>query len=422
MNWWKALIGVVLLFGVTGITIGGLKHRPPPAVEAQFSKARRANITRTITGAGKVNAVTTVKISSNLSGDLIALPVKEADRVVKGQVIGRIDPTRFEAAAKQFKAAQMAARAEIQVARVEVQRTEAEYQRVVGLHHKGLSSRSDLEKAQADRDAAVGRLASARERFAQATGAYDEAANNLAKTTLVSPIEGTVIELTREVGERVRGSDLSEDVVMTLASLSAMEVKVEVSEHEVMYLREGQKADIGVDAIEGQTFEGTVTEIARKALIKNPGTEQEVITFPIKVAFVNPPASIYPGMSAEVRIAAEKRDGALVVPIQAVTVRSERNTPEHRPAIEVGTSLTVKKITEPLNKVVFVVDGEGRARMRRVRTGIATDTELEILDGIQEGDKLVDGPYRLLAKDLKDGDWVKEMTKKRPGTMPQGQG
>jgi len=159
MNWWKGLIGVVLLFGVTGITVGGLKHRPPPAVEAQFSKARRANITRTITGAGKVNAVTTVKISSNLSGDLIALPVKEADRVVKGQVIGRIDPTRFEAAAKQFKAAQMAARAEIQVARVEVQRTEAEYQRVVGLHHKGLSSRSDLEKAQADRDAAVGRLA-----------------------------------------------------------------------------------------------------------------------------------------------------------------------------------------------------------------------------------------------------------------------
>src|SRR5262249_52648835 len=140
MNWWKALIGVVLLVGVTGITVGGLKHRPPPAVEAQFSKARRANITRTITGAGKVNAVTTVKISSNLSGDLIALPVKEADRVAKGQVIGRIDPTRFQAAAKQAKAAQMAARAEIQVAQVEVQRTELECRRGGGLQQKSPNS------------------------------------------------------------------------------------------------------------------------------------------------------------------------------------------------------------------------------------------------------------------------------------------
>src|SRR5260370_7897282 len=107
MNWWKAVIGLVLLFGVTGITIGGLRHRPPPSLEAQFAKARRANITRTITGAGKVNAVTTVKISSNLSGDLIALPVKEADRVAKGQVIGRIDPTRFQPPPKQPKAPPM---------------------------------------------------------------------------------------------------------------------------------------------------------------------------------------------------------------------------------------------------------------------------------------------------------------------------
>jgi HlyD family secretion protein len=362
-----------------------------------------------------------VKISSNLSGDLIALPVKEADRVAKGQVIGRIDPTRFQAAAKQAKAAQMASRADIQVAQVDVSRTEAEYRRVLGLHQKGLSSHSDVEKAQADRDSAAGRLGSARERFAQASGAYDEAANNLSKTTLLSPIDGTVIELTREVGERVRGSDLSEDVVMTLASLSAMEVKVEVSEHEVIYLREGQRADITVDAIEGQTFEGTVTEIARKALIKNPGTEQEVITFPIKIVFLNAPSGAYPGMSAEVRIAAEKRDGALVVPIQAVTVRSEKNLPDYRQPIE-GGALMAKKPTDPMNKVVFIVDSEGRARMRRVRTGIATDTDLEILEGLQEGDKLVDGPYRLLAKDLKDGDWVKEMTKKRPAIPPQGQG
>src|SRR5258708_7468072 len=421
MNWWKAVIGLVLLFGVTGITIGGLRHRPPPPVEAQFAKARRANITRTITGSGKVNAVTTVKISSNLSRDLISLPVKEADRVTKGQVIGRMGVTRCEGGAKQYKAAQMAARADIQVAQVDVSRTEAEYRRALSLYQKGLSSHSDVEKAQADRDSAAGRLGSARERFAQASGAYDEAANNLSKTTLLSPIDGTVIELTREVGERVRGSDLSEDVVMTLASLSAMEEKVEVSEHEVMYLRDGQRADISVDAIEGQSFEGTVTEIARKALIKNPGTEQEIITFPIKVAFLNAPSGVYPGMSAEVRIAAEKRDGALVVPIQAVTVRSEKNLPDYRPPIAGGT-LTGKKPTDPMHKGVFVVGSAGRSATRRLLPEICADTDLHSLEGLQEGDKLVDGPYRLLAKDLKDGDWVKEMTKKRPAIPPQGQG
>ena len=122
-----------------------------------------------------------------------------------------------------------------------------------------------------------------------------DAQTNLSKTTLASPIDGTVIELTREVGERVRGSDFSEDVVMTIAALSTMEVKIEVGEHEVVHLEAGQHAELTVDALEGQTFEGSVVEIAQKAPIKNPGTESEVTTFPVTVALDTPAAGRAPG-------------------------------------------------------------------------------------------------------------------------------
>lgn len=420
MKWWKSIIGAVLLLGVAAITIGGLKRRPPPAIDVQFAKAKKASITRTITGAGKVQATTTVKISSNLSGDLIELRVKVGDSVKRGQVLGRIDRRRFEASAKQALAAQSAAKAETQVAQVEVERTSVEYGRAEGLAKKGLTSDAELGKSKADRDGAVARLASARERHAQAAAAYEEAQTNLAKTTLVSPIDGSVIERTREVGERVRGSDFNEDVVMTLAGLNSMEVKIEVGEHEVVFLRLGQKADVSVDALEGQTFEGTVTEIAQKALIKNPGTEQEITSFPITVLLTSRPPGVLPGMSAEVRVAAESRSDAVVVPIQAVTVRSEKNLADAPAPIEgATTSLTAKKRTETLAKVVFVVDPQGKARVRRVRTGIASDTELEVVEGLQEGEQIVEGPYRTLSKDLKDGDRVQEL---KPGKGPQRRG
>ncbi|HEX4803689.1 MAG TPA: efflux RND transporter periplasmic adaptor subunit, partial [Myxococcaceae bacterium] len=363
---------------------------------------------------------TTVKISSNLSGDLIELHVKEGDRVARGQLLGQIDRKRFEASSKQALAAQSASRADAQVSQVEVQRATADFARIETLVGKGLASIAELDKARADRDAALARLASAKERHAQAAAAFEEAQTNLSKTTLVSPIDGTVIEKSREVGERVRGSDFSEDVVMTLAALNAMEVKIEVGEHEVVYLRPGQKAEISVDALEGQTFEGVVTEIAQKALVKNPGTEQEVTTFPIKVALASRPPGVMPGMSAEVRVVTETRHDTIVIPIQAVTVRSDKSLGDAPAIVETPTGLTAKKRTETLAKVVFVVDGAGKARPRRVRTGIASDTEMEVLDGLQEGEKIVEGPYRTLAKDLKDGDRVEEMKPKGRGGFSQG--
>jgi HlyD family secretion protein len=413
MKWWKAVIAAVLVLGAVGITAGGLKERPPPTTEVQIAKAKKGTITRTITGAGKVQAATTVKISSSLSGDLTELRVKNGDKVTKGQVLGRIDRRRFEAAAKQAAAAANAARSEVQGATVEVQRASQELARVENLVNKGMASTAEREKALSDRDAAAAKEGTARQRLAQAQAAYDESQDNLGKTTLFSPIDGNVIELSREVGERVRGSDFNEDVVMVIAALSAMEVKIEVGEHEVVHLKPGQTAEVSVDALEGQSFEGSVVEIAQNATIKNPGTEAEVTSFPVTVALRTRPPGVLPGMSGEVKIAAETRRDAVLVPIQAVTVRAEKSLPDYKPPVE-GATLTAKK-TESLAKVVFVVTADNKAAVRRVRTGIASDTELEILEGLQSGDRVVEGPYRTLSKELKDGDVVREPEMGGPG-------
>ncbi|AEI67687.1 efflux RND transporter periplasmic adaptor subunit [Corallococcus macrosporus] len=406
MKWWKGAIAGALFVGAAAITAGGLKDRPPPSLEVQLSKARKGTITRTITGAGKVQAATTVKISSSLSGDLVELAVKDGEAVTKGQVLGRIDPRLYQAAHKQALASLNASRADVQVAEVEVGRAQLELQRVEDLEKKGLASTAEVDTARATKSTADARLTSAKQMLARNMAIVDQAQTDLTRTTLVSPIDGNVIELSREVGERVRGSDLSEDVVMTIAALSAMEVKFEVGEHEVVHLRTGQPAEITLDALEGQTYSGSVVEIAQKALIKNEGTEAEVTSFPITVALDTRPPNVLPGMSAEARISAETHNDVVLVPIQAVTVRSERTLPDYKAPIE-GGGLTAKR-TESLAKVVFVVDGNNKAQVRRVQTGIASDTELEIVTGINEGDRVIEGPYRTLSKELNDGDIVRE--------------
>ncbi|MEN9796589.1 MAG: hypothetical protein RL653_285 [Pseudomonadota bacterium] len=419
MTWWKALLALLCVGGAVAITAAGLRERPPPAEQVSVAEAKRADIRRVVAGSGKLVASTTVKISSNLSGDLTELRVKQGDRVVRGQVLGRLDRRRFEANVRQASAAVSAARADARAAEVEVQRTTAELQRVEGLQEKGISSSAESDRARAARDSAEARFNASRQRAAQAGAVLDEALTQLEKTTLTSPMEGTVIELSREVGERVRGSDFNEDVVMTVAALAAMEVKLEVSEHEVIHLRQGQKADVTLDALEGQLFQGEIVEIAQKATIRNAGSEAEVVSFPVVVALPERPAGALPGMNAEVRITAEVHENAVTVPVQAVTVRPAKDLPAEAGPVE-GGALAVKRAGEALARVVFVVGEDGKAHVRRVRTGIASDTDLEILEGLQPGEKVVDGPFRTLARELKDGVRVEEGD--GGGKRPRGRG
>jgi HlyD family secretion protein len=412
MKWWKRIILILIVVFVGLSTWNALREKAPVAVSAQLVTVKRGPITRTVVGTGKLEPSVAVKLSSSISGDLIALNVKEGDTVKKGQVLGKIDPRRYDALAKQTTAAWKTAKSEHDSAKVDLDRTQAELGRTQGLFEKGLASRSEYEKILAEKDGAQARVEASKGRISQAFAALEEAQTDLARTTLYSPIDGTIIQLSREVGERVRGSDLSEDVVMTIATLSTMEVKIEVAEREVVFIKPGQKAGITVDALADEFYEGEVLEVAQKALIRNEGMDSETIAFPVRIGISSKPEGGLTGMSAEVKIYAEHKDSTLVVPIQAVTVRPEGilNAPLENAALPEGTA---PRSSSTFAKVVFVVGEDMKAKPVRVRTGIASDTEMELLEGVQEGMRVVEGPYRLLSKELKAGDLIDD--KKTPG-------
>ncbi|MCL2625304.1 MAG: efflux RND transporter periplasmic adaptor subunit [Cystobacterineae bacterium] len=412
MKWWKRVI-LILIVGFVGVsTWKALGEKAPVAVSAQLVTVKRGPITRTVVGTGKLEPSVAVKLSSSISGDLISLNVKAGDLVKKGQVLGKIDPRRYDALVKQTTAAWRTTKSEHDAAKVELERTQAELARTQALFEKGLSSKAEYEKILAEKDSAQARFEASRGRISQSLAALEEAQTDFARTTLYSPIDGTVIQLSREVGERVRGSDLSEDVVMTIATLSSMEVKIEVAEREVVFVKPGQKASITVDALEDRVYEGQVLEVAQKALIRNEGTDNETIGFPVRIGILNKPEGGLTGMSAEVKIDAEHKASAWVVPIQAVTVR-----PEGMLDAAGVSEDAASRASSAFAKVVFVVGEDMRVRPLRVRTGIASETEMELVEGAQEGMRVVEGPYRLLSKELKEGDLIKdrEQDKKTPG-------
>jgi HlyD family secretion protein len=410
MSWTKRAVAALLFLLVAGMVGLSLKPRRDPPLQVQVVEVRQGPITRRVTGAGKLQAATQVKLSSNLSGDLLDLTVREGDRVQKGQYLGRIDSRRYAAVVSREHAARTTALAEVSLAEVQAARSRAELERVKRLVQNQSASEAELEKAKSDADADVARLATARDRVAQAAAALAEARNMLSYTTLLSPIDGVITSRQKQVGERVRGSDFNEDVIVIVATLSNMEMKAEVGEHEVVHLREGQAAEVEVDAFPDKRWPAQVVEIAKNATVKNPGTEAEVTTFPVRMALTAPLPGGLPGMSGQATISTETHQDALVVPLQAVTARTERDLradggPESE-AAPAGPDRPGQRRREVMQKVLFVVEKEV-ARVRPVETGLASETEVEILSGARKGDLIVEGPYRTLARELRDGRAVK---------------
>ncbi len=418
MSWPKRIFAAVFVLAIAGIVVASLKPKQDPPVDVHTVAVKRGSITRKVTAAGKLQPATQVKVSSNVSGDLLELTVDEGSVVKKGQLIARIDSRRYVAQVRQQDALRAAAEADLAQSSVQLKRFKADLERVKKLVQSQSASAADLEHAEADVAAEETRSQSARERIEQAAGALAEAQHELALTTIYAPIDGVVTERDKQVGERVRGSDLSEDVIVVVSTLASMEAKVEVGEHEVVYLHEGDKAEIEIDAIPDKKWPATVVEIARKANVRNPGTDSEVTTFPTRLALdVQVPGAL-PGMSGEATISTDTHDNALIVPIQAVTTRAERELNpdggvEAAPPVAegvltaAGSAPAARKTThEPLQKVVFAVV-DGKARVRRVDTGLASENEIEILNGVKEGETVVDGPYKALSKELGDGKSLK---------------
>ncbi len=400
----KVLIiaGVVLIIAVFAIV--NIKRSKGGEILVQVEKVKRGDITQVVSASGKVQPETVVQISANVSAEIIGLYVVEGEKVTKGQLLVELDRTKYQAAVQRAKSNKKAAEASLQKA-------ENDYKRATDLFNQKLTSRADLENVEAN-------LKLAESQLEQAVANLDQAEDDLIKTKLFSPIDGTVTIINKEVGEIALGSMFQADVILEIGDLTRMEVLAEIDENDIPLVQIHDTTDIEIDAIPDTTFLGLVTEIALTGTTKGRGTQEEVTNFEVKIAVVENVEKLRPGMSATVDIRTEHHRNILEVPIQSITVRLPKEIPgsaDNRPAgkdtTKAADSLTMKKRKtdqqkEEMVEVVFIVK-DGLAKVVPVVTGISSDTDIEIVSGLEEGQDVVTGSYRILTKTLKDGDRVK---------------
>lgn len=393
-----------------------LRPAPQPPEKVATATVKRGTVAKRVKAVGHIEPVNQVSISSNVSGDLVRLSVHDGDYLHKGDVLARVRADQWEAVVRQNEAnmKSMAAQVDLEVANLA--QAKAELARQEALFQQRLAAATDLERAQVNLSVTQARLDAARQKVLQAQGALEEARTRLAQTTIYAPIEGTVIDLKKKLGERIRGSDLGDDPLLTLAPLEAMLVKVEVTEQDVVGVRLQQKADITVDSLDRKAIPGHVLEIANSAIIRNAGTEAETTTFVVKVALDEVPPNLRSGMSAAVAILTETHDGVLAIPLEAVTARLPSQLEERADTVQAkkkksifgggedpadDPSLRIGKRERPV-EVVFTVTG-GKAEPHRVKTGISSESEIEIVDGLEPDQEVIVGPYKLLSRTLVPG-------------------
>lgn len=393
------IIGALIIIAI--FVIINLKKGKGGHIEVQVEEVKRGDITQIVSGSGKIRPEVEVKISANVSAEIIGLYVKEGDRVKKGDLLVELDRKRYEAAIDR-------ASSNLKSTQASLKKAKSDYQRSIDLFNQKLISLAEKESAEAN-------LLLAESNVEQAKANVDQAKDDLSKTRIYSPIDGTVSKLNKELGEITLGSQFQADVIMIVADLSKMEVVSEIDENDVVLVSIGDTASIEVDAIPDTTFRGVVSEIAHTATTRGLGTQEEVTNFEVKVAVLDQVKKLRPGMSSTVDIQTEIHRNVLSVPIQAVTVRmsSEIKNKEHstkKDSVSETKSernkISNTKNEEKMVEIVFVVEGE-HAKIAPVKTGISNDTDMEIMSGLEEGMQVVIGSYRAISKTLKDGSLVK---------------
>lgn len=418
---------LVILIGLkmTGV-IGGDKTE-----KVTTEKASDKTVVETVTASGKIQPETEVKLSSEVSGEVVELKVKEGDVVKAGQLLCKVRPDVLQSGYERTVASYNAQKASVASAQQQLIQNqanfvnaEATYKRNVELFNKKVISASEFDAAKATYLTAKANLASAKEGVTGAkftleqTGAnVKEAGANLAKTTIYAPVDGVVSKLSIELGDRILGtSQMAGTEIMRISNLSSMEVNVDVNENDITRVKVGDKANIEVDAFSDRKFRGVVTEIASSSTAVGTTTStsvDQVTNFSVKIRITEELAgkqqSIFrPGMSATVDIESESVNG-LAVPIQAVFTDSkaaagdgnQENTDKQK------SKLTDKKVKQ----YVYIYNTDKKVKKVEVTTGIQNDQFIIVKSGIKAGQEIVTGPYSAIQNKLKDGMIVEKTSK-----------
>lgn len=399
-------VGVVLLVLVLLLAFSGNKEEIIPV---QTEEVQRRNITQVVAATGKINPEYQVIITPEVTGEIVELPVKEGDKVSKGQLLIRIKPDTYQAYRERAEASLESAKAGLDRNKAVLDKVKSEYDRVQGLYKKGLSSDAELEQAKSNYLSSKSDYDAQASLVAQARASLKEANENLGKTAIYSPISGTISQLNVELGERVLGSGYSQGTnIMTVADLSKMEATVEVDENDVVLVSPGDTAKITVDAYGDKEFVGIVSQIGNSAKTTDQGTQQEVVNFEIKISLIDvADKNLRPGMSCNADIRTETRSNVLSVPIQSVTVRSKGPAAPMPEGDEDDAAVQVQKTKSAKpDEVVFLVSNN-KAKTAKVETGISDDSYIEIKTGLKGGEKVVSGSYKAISRELQEGTNVR---------------
>ena len=381
------------------------------AVIVQVEVVTTEKIVEIVSASGRVQPIMSVDIAANVSGKILNITADEGDEVNEGQVLVYLDSTKHVAAVNQRKAALRSAKAQEALERATLKVTNSATKRQHELYKKGLISKSDLEGADGNYEVGIARLNSAKESVSQAEAYLDQAKDDLSKTKLYTSLSGTIVKINKEVGEIALGSQFQEDIILTVADLTEMEVLVEVDENDVVLLEIGDTTAIEIDAFGDEIFRGLVDEVANSAVTRGLGTQEQVTNFEVTIRMLEFPKMLRPGMSASVEVVTNVSDNATAVPIQSVTVREPKKIErvvggEGMAIASDGIEEEKHNGTDDYVEVVFVIEDD-IAVMRKVKTGITGESKIEILEGVDPGEKIVSGSYRVLSKTLQDGDIVK---------------
>ena len=389
------------------------------ALKVAIEKVQKKDITEIITANGKIEPQLQVKISPEVPGEIIELPVKEGDEVKMGDLLVVIRPDIYISARNRNEAALSSQKARLAQAEAQLVQKELNYKRSKQLFEKNTIAKSDFETIEADWKVAQSEVEAARYAIKSAESSVSESQENLTKTKIYAPISGTVSKLNVEKGEKVVGTNqFTGTELMTIADLSKMEVKVEVNENDIVNVEKSDTAYIEIDAYLKRKFKGLVTEIASSANVTGTSTDQ-VTNFNVKIFLLqdsyndllvsNPHRNPFlPGMSATVEIRTETRRGVISIPIQAVTTRandgtSKKTTNQMEKEADTTAAKEEKAATkEPEQFEVVFVNRKGFARQVKVKTGIQDNTNIEIKEGLNPDDEIIVAPYGLISKTLKD--------------------
>ena len=412
------LVGVVIALIIVLVTLKskGIIGGNDDSKQVETAKADEITIVETVSATGKIQPEIEVKISSEVSGEIIALPVKEGQVVKKGDLLVKINPMLYTSGLNRSISNLSGTKAGLSQADASFKEAKANYDRSKTLYDKGIISRSDWDKAVASFEGAKASKQSAYYNVESASATVTESKDNLGRTTIYAPADGTISSLGVELGERVLGTQqMTGTELLRVANLNNMEVEVDVNENDIVKINIGDSTKIQVDAYLKKEFKGIVTSISNSA--STATTADQVTNFKVKVRILKESyqdllagkpetySPFRPGMTATVDIITKRKEKVIGVPISAVVVKSDTTATKIYEVKDEGEDKKVASKSDKKLECVFVKVGN-KAKIRIVKTGIQDDTNIEITSGLKKGDVVIVGPYTTVTKDLNSGDSV----------------